>query len=149
KELGKLVDADLLAMFAEILADAAGDLREPLRSTARPLARGLRRHPLATPRRLFEGVSALLQLSGTAGQPLSQEQWDRVATILDPIGIAPVPFAGILALQRHEAAALACSLPGAPGVGYFERRMRTIEAAMVDPLLSAAERAVLSGWLLR
>jgi hypothetical protein len=94
-------------------------------------------------------VSALLRLSGAAGQPLSQEQWDRVATILDPIGIAPVPFAGILALQRHEAAALACSLPGAPGVGYFERRMRAIEAAMVDPLLSAAERAVLSGWLLR
>jgi CHAT domain-containing protein len=150
KDLSKSVDVELLAMFVDVIAETARDLQEPQRATARPLARGLRRHPLASPRRVFEGVGAFLRLAGAAGQPLSQAQWDLVAAVLDPIGIAPVPFAGILALQQHETSSLGCSLSGGiPNLSYFERRIHTIETAMADPLLSAAERAVLSGWLWR
>lgn len=150
KVLGKWCDADLLRMFIDALVAAARDLREPSRALARPLAQKLRRHPLASPRRLFEATRNLLRLSAAAGIPLSQAQWDEIAAILDPIGVPPALLAAVLSLQDHETAALNCSLRGGvPDAGYFERRIRTLEHAIRDPLLSSAERAVISGWLWR
>jgi hypothetical protein len=149
QRLGTLVDAELLGLFVDIIVDAEGDLRTPARALARPLAAGFRRHPLASPRILFEGIEALLRLLAAAGQALSGAQWTALSTILDRIGSPPTHPVALLSFQRHEASALGASLrlSGTPSLTYLDTRIRTLEKAMSDPLLSTSERAIVSSWL--
>lgn len=106
--------------------------------------------PIALPRRLYEAVAALLR--GAALQRgLSEEQWPVVARALERVRPLALGTAPLLRLRKWEGAALNASaandtFTASALAAYLERRITSLERHLASPVLSAAERLLLSGW---
>ncbi|HZF47692.1 MAG TPA: CHAT domain-containing protein [Polyangiaceae bacterium] len=148
KQLRTFVDADLLNCFVETVVEADRDLQDPSRTRDRRLTGRLRRHPLASPRKLFAAVGILFELSARSGVTLTEEQWTALAGVLDRVGTPQMTLGALLDFQMSESGALSRSLRGGvPGLPYLKGRIKTIEQTMARPMLTTSERAVLSSWL--
>jgi hypothetical protein len=144
---------EVFPAFITAIASAGARLREPSRGAQSPWAPGLRHDPLASPSRLFEAIGSLLHLLAESGQPLPAAHWLTLAEVLEWVRIPSVELSRILEFEAAETRALRYTLrherPGGTWHEYLRLRIRAIESAMVAAMLTASERALLSGWLTR
>lgn len=148
------VTTDVVDAMAHALGRALDtpepDLRDLVPESPSPDIWTPRAAPIAMSRRLHEAVSALLH-AASIQRGLSDTQWAVVARAMEGVRPLALGIAQLLALRKWEGAALGASATAglAPGAvaDYVERRIASLERHLASPILSVAERLLMSGWI--
>lgn len=142
---------DAMAHALDRALDApAPDLHDLAPESPAPDVWTPRAAPFAMSRRLHEAVSELLR-AASIQRGLSDAQWAVVVRAMEGVRPLALGIAPLLALRKWEGKALGASATAglAPGVvaDYVERRITSLERHLANPILSVAERLLLSGWI--
>lgn len=100
--------------------------------------------------RLHTALLTLLRAGAIQPSGLTEAQWDVVARVAS--GVRPMAMSTelILSVRRLEGLAIeasATALGTVPLADLVERRLAAIERHLANPVLSVAERLLLSGWI--
>ncbi|MEZ4399359.1 MAG: CHAT domain-containing protein [Kofleriaceae bacterium] len=146
---GNVVDALTTAMGGAFESPPPERPRDPPGAPA-PDVWTPRTAPGATSLHLQTALHALLLAGAVQPAGLTYPQWELVARVAG--GARPIAMSTglVLQLRRTEGRALAASI-GTLGVTtlarYVEQRVERLERHLANPVLSASERLLLSGWI--